>query len=563
MISVLFGMLFAFFSMLGMYFFWQWYFIVGISLFIVFLQYLLSPLLIRWIYSIQWISWDTLKNDQPHLASLIKRVAEERGLRKRPKFGLIHDRNPNAFTFGWSKNTARLVITTGIMHFLDKHEQEAVVGHEMGHIVHNDFIVMTMVAAIPVVFYSIYQATFLQRRYARYRSSGRDDDAQAALMVIGLLSYLAYLVGQMISLIISRVREYWADDFSATTIEDPNYLSTALVKIAYGLVKEGDQGSQKDKAYSKVHAAKSLGIFDKRAASMLAFSSLGSSGVFSTDTITKAAAWDLHNPWARYYELFSSHPLPAKRIKALNKKCAEKNIAPKIDLSRTKEVLEEQGAGKSLVDEFIVDLFFLALPGLVVVGLVGLTIWWMLDAYTMTRGYLYRGGAVSLWLIWSAGVTCIGLAMLLKVRKKYGAGKNYKKTNVQELVGRVKVSPIRPVPCTIKGKLIGRGVPGLIFSEDMVLQDDTGFITLDYDFGIGFINSLFAIFRVNKLIGHEAKVRGWYRRAPIPYVQVDRMWVDGKRFRNFKKAFAFVLPIIVIVIGLVMLWFLALNPFWM
>ncbi len=556
MIGILFGMLFALFMGLGWYFNWGWYLIIGITLGILLLQYLISPLLIGWIYRIEWVKYDQLKGRLPHLARLVLQTASDWGLKKPPRFGIIHDKNPNAFCFGWTKHTARLVITTGILHFLDENEQQAVVAHELGHIVHNDFVVMTVVAAIPVVMYSIFQATIRSRRFARVGGGSREDNSAAAAIAIGVLAYIFYLIGQMITLVISRVREYWADDFSAEIVEDPNYLSTALVKIAYGLVREGEE-NKKEKAYSKVHAAKALGIFDKRNASMLAFSSLGPMGNFSTDTITKAAAWDLHNPWARYYELLSTHPLPAKRIKTLNKKALEKNIPPKIDLSRTKEVLEEQGAGKSLVDEFIVDLFFMSLPGLVVIGLVGLTIWWVLDNVMVTRGFL---AGVNLLLIWSAGIVVIGLAMLLKTRMKYGSGKDFEKANVEELVGRVKVSPIRPIPCTIKGKLIGRGVPGLIFSEDMVLRDKTGFITIDYEFGIGFINTLFAIFRVNNLIGREAKIRGWYRRAPIPYVQVDRMWVEGKRYRNFKKAFAFILPIIVIVIGIILLWFLVLSP---
>ncbi|GAH36118.1 unnamed protein product, partial [marine sediment metagenome] len=57
--------------------------------------------------------------------------------------GLIDDGNPNAFTFGHHKNNARVVITSGILQHLNKKEQASVVAHEMGHVVHSDFIIMT------------------------------------------------------------------------------------------------------------------------------------------------------------------------------------------------------------------------------------------------------------------------------------------------------------------------------------------------------------------------------------------------------------------------------------
>lgn len=556
MIAVLFGILFAFFMVLQWIFVFPLWIAALIPLVIIFLQYLFSPLLIGWIYSIDWVDADELARSFPYLYNLVERITGEKGI-KFPRFGLIRDGNPNAFCYGWTRNSARLVITTGILDFLDADEQAAVVGHEMGHIVHNDFVVMTVVAAVPVVLYSVFQTLVRARLYGG-RRRGRNDDSAAALIIVGLLAYLGYIIGQLITLIISRVREYWADNFSAEQVGDPNTLSTALVKIAYGLAKSADKGSSdRGKRYSKVNAAKALGIFDRKAASVLAFSSLGVSGKFSPDTVTKAAAWDLHNPWARYYEILSTHPLPAKRIKALNKKCKEMDRKPKIDFSRTKDVLEQQGAGKSLADEFLADLFIKGLPGLVFLGILGLSVWWLLDFGGITNGLLVDVLGLRIEMIWAVGLVFVGLGYLIRTRFKYGAGKGFEKATVADLVGQVKVSPIRPVPCTIKGRIIGRGVPGLVFSEDMVVQDETGFITIDYSFGIGLIDKLFAIFKVRRLVNRECKVQGWYRRAPIPYVQIDRMWVDGNRYRNFRKAGAYVWAFIVIGIGFVLLFFVA------
>jgi len=51
---------------------------------------------------------------------------------------------------------------------------------------------------------------------------------------------------------------------------------------------------------------------------------------------------------------------------------------------------------------------------------------------------------------------------------------------VSSLLSKVKVSGIRPLPCMVKGRIIGRGIPGLIWSEDFVLQDETGIIFVSF-----------------------------------------------------------------------------------
>ena len=55
---------------------------------------------------------------------------------KYPNMGFINDGAPNAFTYGRTKNDARIVLTRGIFELLDEEEVKAVVAHELGHAVH-------------------------------------------------------------------------------------------------------------------------------------------------------------------------------------------------------------------------------------------------------------------------------------------------------------------------------------------------------------------------------------------------------------------------------------------
>ena len=95
------------------------------------LQYLISPTIIHWIHK---INWQPPEHVDQGIATLIRQVCHEKALPE-PRFGVIPDGNPNAFTFGHHPGSARIVITQGILDLLDEDERRAVVAHELGHII--------------------------------------------------------------------------------------------------------------------------------------------------------------------------------------------------------------------------------------------------------------------------------------------------------------------------------------------------------------------------------------------------------------------------------------------
>ena len=124
------------------------------------------------------------------------------------------------------------------------------------------------------------------------------------------------------------------------------------------------------------------------------------------------------------------------------------------------------------------------------------------------------------------------LFSLLKYNRKR-PNKNYEARTVRDLLGEVKVSEITAIPCTLEGEVIGRGDPGCIFNEDMTLKDQTGIIFLDYNQPLFIINKIFALFKNNKMSGKTIKVKGWYRRSPVPYVEIKTYEVDGQEKKIF------------------------------
>lgn len=109
--------------------------------------------------------------------------------------------------------------------------------------------------------------------------------------------------------------------------------------------------------------------------------------------------------------------------------------------------------------------------------------------------------------------------MIVKTLFSY-RGRDFPEFSVAGLLASVKVSAVRPVPCTVRGRIIGKGVPGLIWSEDFVLRDETGIIFLDYRQPLRLWEVLFGLLQGDRHIGREVMVEGWYRRSPMPHLEI-------------------------------------------
>ena len=128
---------------------------------------------------------------------------------KYPKIGFIDDGSPNAFTYGRTKNDARVVITRGILDLLTEDEAKAVVAHELGHANHYDMLFMTVAQVVPLILYYVSEILLKSRSGKSSDSNSKDYGA-----TIGIVAYILYLLSQYIILWLSRTREYYADSFS-------------------------------------------------------------------------------------------------------------------------------------------------------------------------------------------------------------------------------------------------------------------------------------------------------------------------------------------------------------
>ena len=202
----------------------SWRLYAGISVLIVFLQYWFGPSLVKRSMNVRPLS----EAEAPHIHQMVQELADAAGIPK-PEIGLSEINIPNAFAYGRTSRSGHIAITRPILGLLDRDELKAVLGHEMGHIKHNDMAVTAAVSVIPMICYYIALS---------FMFSG---DSRDGGIIIGILGYLFYLIGQLLVLFISRTREYYADAASVEFGNHPAALVSALYKLSYGAARCSDE----------------------------------------------------------------------------------------------------------------------------------------------------------------------------------------------------------------------------------------------------------------------------------------------------------------------------------
>ncbi|MDI6851337.1 MAG: M48 family metallopeptidase [bacterium] len=150
-----------------------------------------------------------------------------------PKCYVMDDPSPNAFATGRDPKHASVCATTGLLKLLNREELEGVIGHELSHIKNRDILTMTMVAVMVGAIVIIadllrFQLYFGGARRRRDREGGE----LIALLILFLIVIFASIIGRLMSLAISRAREYMADAGSVAITRNPLALASALEKIA-------------------------------------------------------------------------------------------------------------------------------------------------------------------------------------------------------------------------------------------------------------------------------------------------------------------------------------------
>lgn len=155
-----------------------------------------------------------------------------------PKIYLIEDASANAFATGRDPEHAVIALTTGLLARLEKAELEGVIAHELSHIGNRDILISTiatvLVGTIAIISDSVFRSMFWGGRSRDDNNSGGGQVALIKFIVFVVLIILAPLSAKLLSLAISRNREFLADASGALLTRYPEGLARALEKISHG-----------------------------------------------------------------------------------------------------------------------------------------------------------------------------------------------------------------------------------------------------------------------------------------------------------------------------------------
>src|SRR5438094_531381 len=149
-----------------------------------------------------------------------------------PKVYVIDDPSPNAFATGRDPQHAAVTATTGLLQMMNREELEGGLSHEMSHIKNYDvrlLLVVTTMIGLAAIISSIFWRGALRMNF-RGRNSGQ---AMLVIFAIGIIfTLIAFLVGPLMQLALSRDRESLADVSGVELTRNPVGLINALKKIA-------------------------------------------------------------------------------------------------------------------------------------------------------------------------------------------------------------------------------------------------------------------------------------------------------------------------------------------
>jgi len=169
------------------------------------------------------------RKDQPELYNLLENLCISRGM-KTPALRVIDSSELNAFASGMHEGQFSITVTRGLMERLSRDELEAVLGHELTHIINRDVRTMIIAAVFAGIISLVAQVI---ARLLWFRGGDRDVRRGGVLMLIGIASAaIAALLATVIRMAISRRREFIADAGSVELTKNPDAMISALLKVS-------------------------------------------------------------------------------------------------------------------------------------------------------------------------------------------------------------------------------------------------------------------------------------------------------------------------------------------
>jgi len=256
--------------------------------------------LIQWLISPYLVARDSFEitEDDPYYGrvyEMVKRIAIASGI-KPPRVFIVNAPYPNAFAYGNYVTGKRIGITSPLLNILSEEELAAVIGHEVGHIKHNDVEIGMAIGLIPSVL-GFVSNLLLNLGWISLIFAVDETDLLLGIVMlaVGGALFIITLTLQLFVLWFNRLRESYAD-FHAVQLfgKDAINLANALAKIEIYM-----QNVRLDPFTGIIVTASPVKVKE-------------------TDPSILVEEWLNEKP-SPFSDILSTHPDPAKRVQMIYK----------------------------------------------------------------------------------------------------------------------------------------------------------------------------------------------------------------------------------------------------
>jgi heat shock protein HtpX len=174
-----------------------------------------------------WGASEVTAAQAPEIHGIVNKLIESANIPK-PKIAISDRDIPNAFASGRNLDNSVVCVTRGLQNCINPAEMEAILSHEIAHLMHRD-VAVTAFAAIA----SIMSGLFLQAAMFSAADSHPNEtkESRRARESLVFLAFTVYITTLLTVKALSRYRELAADRGGALLTRKPDHLISALTKI--------------------------------------------------------------------------------------------------------------------------------------------------------------------------------------------------------------------------------------------------------------------------------------------------------------------------------------------
>lgn len=173
--------------------------------------------------------------DEPELYNLLENLAISRGMRT-PALRIIEDPALNAFATGLHEGRYSVTVTRGLKDALSREEMEAVLAHEMTHVINRDVRLMVIASIFAGIITLLAQVIFRSMQFAGAgrgsRRGGKGGGGGVIILIALGIAAVGYILALVIKMAISRKREFIADMGAVELTKNPDAMISSLLKIS-------------------------------------------------------------------------------------------------------------------------------------------------------------------------------------------------------------------------------------------------------------------------------------------------------------------------------------------